>query len=266
MLDNFNIDQQDAVKFTKYPFTEGSTLAVCGSALPPASFVSVRIMCSQGATVSLTGLQMDPSCDFASAVFTDSGTGAAAGIWRVYPATAAGTGMVTALLYDADGVLTGHLACVSGLPCWLYELCRTNGGDVQLDRQALVLRPECTVPAIDGTGRVIAVSGTDTALASTGDVRILLDGYLRDSLSSGVLTIDAAGPVSQDLLVLPSSVQISADGLLSVAVCMDDDSSSSCLEVPCRGKHLIVRSGLASNLRVLTSGSGITLHGVLDAD
>lgn len=265
MLINGNIDRNDAQYNTNAPFTgDTESLSINGTILPPCSIRSLKIYCDETVTppVRLSRISRNSEGSVYTVHFTD-GKSVTAAVWRLFKQQPAGLPeYVTNFLLSEDGDLRGHITFHRSLPETLKGLVR-DMQSVSTGSGAFEVLPQCLTAYLKGVCRSLSVNGS--VLHASTD--ICPANLVHSSVSDGVYSIGLMDEYAES---------VPCDGICSLRV--DDvtavNGKPTTGEDIARdpiwlgGKHLVIRSSVASNVRVVYNGkttpNSIELRGVLD--
>ena len=249
-----NIDILDASLGTRAPFTPNSTLRFGDGILDPGLFVSLRVHCGEGVVPPVSFRYMDSSGRTAADMWLVDARGAQVAALHL-DAEAPGRHYEARPLRDADGILRGHAAYRPELVGRVLSAVAGKPGRIYLDDGAFELLPECLEAAVGGYVQSVSVEGSVT----TGDVTIACCPCVRLSLEGGaakvgVIRVPSVGADNGYMWLKVDNVRHvngtevdGLDGRLWIGGC-----------------HLVIRHGVASNLRVTWADDGIAFAGVLD--
>lgn len=250
-----NTDRTDAARGTNAPFQWGCKLAFGAERLPADAFMSIRIYCVGGVIppARLHSIQKLPSGN-GIITFADS-FGAVIGYWNIYKTNADNTEIVTAYIRDANGLLRGHIACMPWVPNFFLNVAsRHFQGEAVTDANDFILLPQCHIPVLKGACKKVlyknATSIADASHFATGSGTLL--EMVEAPTGTYTCSINVAGSFAGDA---------PANGFCELHVLVGDTTTKYSLV----DKHLIIRAGTTSNLRVSVENTITVLSGVRNA-
>lgn len=259
----WNIDKHDAAYNTNAPFEYNCPLKLGNISIPPAGFLSIKIYCTEDMRPPVRLHSVTTNADgTANVEFRDSDS-TVVGYWKAAP-VAADTAYITgglsadyvsAFIHTEHGVITGHVYCQKDIPSMLVSAAKAQNGEVTSDTQDFVLLPQCHTMTLNGAMRSITVNGTK----HTGNVRLQAGKYLKDTSTGNNIAPSCIGKYSRD--DTEAEVQ---DGVTRLAMIKRIDGIDHIAQYNIAGKHLIIKAGITSNIRVLKDSGIIILKGVAD--
>lgn len=282
----------ETVGSTAYPFASGTKLSIGGVEIPANLVLSVQVYCVPGTALpaKLSAAQASdyvPSGESFDApvvhrcvvTFADSGgdkigtatlvLGGPAQNQLYFPGMG---GMLSVPILD-NGVLRGKLTYRKELAGLLYGAALNNGGTAAADSDSLVLDPRCHYPWLEGKVQRIAVNGAYTSndvCMKAGSHVLTAYNYSTEELSYGVAGEYTSGAASDvngiKYIALPkqdssNDYAITASPLTTK---IDTTDKAAYTLYWVGGMHVVIKNYVTSNVRVLTSASGITLKGAAD--
>lgn len=255
-----NLDRTDEAAISNWPFTHESTLDTGDGVLTADSFLSISVNIDESVVLPcrFKGVSKDGRLLVCDAVGTEVCSG------QLY-ATNAGDELSSFFLYNQYGVLCGNITCKSSVLTQLFSLSKFTDNVHYFAIRAFVFLPQCHVQSMIGHGRSLGVSGkysvadlvlrcTTGALVTGGSVSahnivpetpedVVISGSTYHRYAISVYNIEK--PVKNKWCRV--YIQGHTTGLYNVEDC-----------------NLIIKSSVASNIRVVYSNDSITLRGVLD--
>ena len=250
-----NIDILDAARGTKAPFTFGSTLRIGGSTLDPALFCAIRVDVGPGVVPPVRIGYADPLPGNAVRLWLVDDDGAQVASFTLDAANPGdGGALVARPMRDANGILRGHVSYLPELPSLAVAAVGRGTDRVRVDRNAFELLPECLDTAAGGAVMAFDIGGN----SHTEDVLVAAGPCVRSSggpsVRIGVIrTPDPNSGAGYEWLLADNVRHVNGraveglDGRIWIGGC-----------------HLVLKHGIASNLRVTMDGEGLSLKGVLD--
>lgn len=240
-----NVDRTDEAVFSNWPFTYESTLDTGDGTLTADSFLAISVNVDE--TVSLPCRFKGMTSDGRLVICDASGAEVCSG--QIYEQTAS-QDICSFFLYDSYGVLCGFITCRNNVPQLLFSLSRYANGMHYFGTSAFVFLPQCHVQSMQGNVRSIGIKGK----YSTANVTI---GCTTDALQvHNVVPESNAQPLSFGVYNILNPEE-SRNKWCTVIV-----NGSTSYNVA--GKHLIIKAGCTSNLRIVDTDAGIIFRGVQD--
>lgn len=268
---NHNIDIYDARINTKAPFVYTSKLRIGSSVLPDNAFVAIQIAISDASALPVHISSMQLSSDILTIEFSSILQGRL-GTWRTGYKLSEHDNIefISGYIYSDSGILIGHVTCLPDTPGTIAGYLQLAGGSVVISDTDFILLPQCCITAPEGSMRTIAIQDGSP---STADTIIDVGRYvLSSSDASYNITINAYGDITKLSNYIGVYPVIDADyrfiiyigykGLTTLKIKNHSESQPSITYI--ENKHLLIKSTLASNIRVLTSNNSISLSGVRD--
>lgn len=258
----WNIDKHDAAYNTNAPFEYNCPLKLGGISIPPAGFLSIKIYCTEDMRPPVRLSSVTTNADGTANVEFSDADSRIIGYWKASPIDA-GSVYITGGLPDyvsdfictEHGVITGHVYCQKDIPSMLVSAAKSGNGEVTSDSQDFVLLPQCHTMTLNGAMRAISVNGID----HTGDVRLQAGKYLKDASVGNNVAPNCIGKYSRDT----EEAEVH-DGVTRLAVRKIINNQDHVSTYDAAGKHLIIKAGIVSNIRVLKDSGVLVLKGVAD--
>jgi len=250
-----NIDILDASRGTKAPFTFGSTLRIGESTLDPSLFCAICAQVGPGVVPPLRIGYVDPLSVRTYRIWLVDDNGAQVASFAL-DADAPGSGdkLVARPMRDAYGILRGHVSYLQGLPGLVAAAVGTRTDRMRVARDAFELLPECLEAAAGGAVRAISVGGEsfteDVTIAGGNCVRLSADA---ERTRVGVIRTPGSASGGFEWLRANNVRHINGQEVAGMTG-----------RIWIGGCHLVLKHGIASNLRVTREDAGIVLKGVLD--
>lgn len=253
MAINTNIAIEDASYNTHAPFTWESTMTVNGFTLSYKDFLSFIIYCRPGIVPPVHICSVRPSekvrpgsyTSYYSVCIADS-SNTEIGYFDVY-SSAAGDKMRESIIYNKNDIQIGHVY-LSGNAMNAFMPVQP-GAMYRVDPDAFVLLPTCHVPYPRRLAECIEINGkkfyTDVRITFKPTVHVEIPP---DFSRSYPLNIGVAS-----LYTDPDDM----DGFTTL--CIRHRGAESIYDVA--GKHLMIKSTIASNVRVISDSGSITITG-----
>ena len=244
MLTTYNIDRSDSEINTNFPFQWQCPLQLGSVRLPIGMVKSARVYCTEGILppVRLHSVQINGGDG--TAEFRDA-QGVVVCYWKFSEQSSGDT--VSAFLVNSYNVISGHIVCSSELPAMLFSIASANNNSITTDSDDFLLLPQCHVSDLTGFCKAFKVGNK----IYNEDITLAAGSYTSAEFKDGVYTISLMSKYTAS-----SDSAMNRDGLLHLSV------NGNTYYIG--GRHLILRAGMTSNLRVTMSNSTITLKGVLD--
>jgi hypothetical protein len=247
MLNHTNIDRSNSMEISPAPFTYTSTRLLGTVQLPADAFISVRVYAEDNYRIPYRIHSVEPG---GRINFCDS-TGQIRLYWQTYAdteaLTAASGPYVSSLLFNMNRVIAGHICCTRQALDLIRGVINSLSQTLLLPADAFVLIPQCHIPMMGGFCRAIAVNG----VYSTSDI------HIQGSTESVITNYNDALSVS----LINTQAQLN-DNATGNTLCYIVVNGST---VDCKGKSIIMKSSMLSNLRVGQEDGKVTLKGVTDA-
>jgi len=270
-----NIDRIDAELNTKHPFRWTCPLSIGGGEFPVRELISIRLHTFENTAPPFRisrfeindtnmhwSIQDSKGRDHLTIDLPDSATDT-----LLYP------------VRDTYGCMSGHMVCTPVLLRSVYTIIRNAGGSIDTAGGDFVFDNSCYVPMLSGVFKVISVNGTNCCSDITlraGD-NVKLEFLTQSTTKENVRFIDGSIIRVGDNEVLDSA-NFQSGGVIRASAVSDYkeldnktvfttvmmNSSRTVLDNPDTSWHLLLRSTLASNLRVVTKSGEIHLTGVQD--
>ena len=271
---NSNIDVYAAEFNTNAPFTIDSSMRVGDIQLSYADFLSIVLYCDEDIVPParigmLRALPAD--ANGVDVVFVDTGNRSIGALRMLETAEDVSyyNGYITSFICDENGGIVGHAMYAKTLPgAFLSVLSRSAASTVRVNPDAFVLMPQCHVARLRSHGAAIRVNGTTT----------LDNVYIRAGATTraDVYAASALAEQGLDVVQLPgleyycvSAINkytpnmTSADGYTKLCITLTGETVNRYI-IDVSNSHIVLRSSVASNVRVITEFSGITIKGVMD--
>jgi len=260
MRQDANISVTGARQGTNAPFTQDSTLTIQSTRLSPKLFVSIRVFCNEAVVPPVRISHIQKTVDTYELFMSDAANRKIGSFIADRQDNAIGNVWST-LITAADGTVKGHVTYDGNQYSTLWSTLQQINGMIRLADSAFVLLPFCLVAEMSGGLRTIHIDGETT----TEPVCIVPAACVHVGVSpSGVISVDAGRPeklqTEYGFRWLGMDNVDHIDG--SAAAGTTRMSSENMLDIT--GCHLVFRSGLTSNLRVITDVPEVRLEGVLD--
>lgn len=265
MLTPINIVHTDAKYNTNAPFEWNCPLVLNSIKISSEYFRSVKIYCDKTNVLpvhldTITISIEDSNICYVS--FCDA-NGIEIGKWRACVSTDSDTNSeyCTAFIRNTHNEIKGHISFHTSLPGALLNCARKSNGTVTADYGDFVLLPHCHVAWHPGHGRTITINDYTTLQNVKIHPGILtrIDSNL--NANGDNLSISVVGPY-KDKSQKNGICNLVADNVIYVNG--SETTAASLVRNPIwlGGKHLVIRSSITSNIRVLCDGQSIYLAGV----
>lgn len=246
MLLHSNIDKQDASQNTKAPFEFESTMTVANVVLPLDSFSSAQIRCIEGIQPPAHISRVSGTTDTVIVTIADTND-------IVIGHCSYSAESLYALVKTSDGIPRGLLGISSDAFNILKNILKQTSFSINVDRNAFVFLPQCHVATMDGMCRIVRINDIPVSTVDIGkdpeSSLVHLEEIHRGTESPWAYRYSLYDNGPLKIVSLPKGIQ---------TVVVNNKEFSAI------GKHLLIKAGKTSNLRVLTD-SAITLKGVTDA-
>lgn len=246
---NNNIDKSDSVYNTSYPFVWGSALKLGDMRIPNGAILTIKIAIKEEMKlpVRLYSVAKNDRTPY-KATFKDA-TGSVAGIWEFGKQTTGNDDYNKSFITDTTGSVIGHLVYKPDLTVMLAAALMLSGDDeVKSAYGDFTLLDRCCYPALSGGLKAVSVNGK----IQRGDITIDVGQYMRATGSAEAgLSISVAG-----------NYRGGDSGTYGITKLRVNE-----VDYDINGKHILLLSGITSNLRVMAPETGgIELMGVADVN
>ena len=241
-----NLDRTDAATISNWPFTFESTLDTGDGLLTGDSFLAISVNVDAAVTLPcrFKGVTSDGLL-----VICDA-TGAELCSGKIY-ADSTGSDICSFFLYDQFNILCGFISCKKIVVQKFWDIARYANGIHYFGTSAFVFLPQCHVQTFHRGFKSYGVQGR----YSTANLKVKCTVTEGNRKIYHNLLLESKSPLSY--------------GLYNVAD-FKDQRNKWCYVVvngqqyDMNGKHLIIKAGCASNLRVVNTDAAIILRGVKD--
>lgn len=255
MLVHNNIDRSAEVQTSPAPFTYGSTCKLGGITLPSNAFISLKLYIEEFNRVPyrIHSVQPDGRLYFCDA------TGQPRIYWSTFKTSAPikeddeDYPYISSLLFNENHIVAGHVCCTRAAMDMIRSVISGITSPLFVDADAFVCIPQCHIAMLAGQGRSVGVVKDGETTYLTSDV------VIQPSAENGVVTELNDRKVSVSLSTNSEALEKDARENHLCDVVVNGTTYS------CRGKSLIIKPGVASNLRVVQDDNKIILRGVLNA-
>jgi hypothetical protein len=244
MLNSFNIDRSDSEINTNFPFQWQCRLQLGSVQLPSGLIRSIRVHCTEGILPPVRLHKVQINGDNGTAEFRDS-QGVSVCFWK-FSYKSSDT-RISAFLTNSYNVISGHIVCSEELPAMLFSIAAANNNEVTTESDDFLLLPQCHTSSLSGYCKAFKIGDT----VYNSDLTIKSGAYTSSEFKGGVYSISLLGKYAVD-----TDSAMNRDGIMQLSV------NGETYYVG--GRHLLIRAGMTSNLRVVMANSAITLKGVQD--